>query len=351
MSKKILFALMLFALLGGGFLVFKRTATSPEPLVNELTNFTTATPAPTPMPFADLTIPYLRGRQYQSTLTALNQYADHAAYTSYLTSYDSDGLRINGLLTKPKGAMPQGGWPGIVFVHGYIPPTTYQTTQKYEDYVDYLARSGFVVFKIDLRGHGDSEGEPSGGYFSADYVIDTLNARAALASSSFVNPKAIGLWGHSMAGNIVMRAFAVRPETPAVVIWAGAVYTYLDLSEYGISDNSYRPLPSNSQSQRKRQQLRQIYGDPADGNPFWKLVAPTNYLEELKGAIQLDHATDDPTVSIEYSKNLTKLLDATSVPHEFYEYPSGGHNISGSSFSQAMAHTVQFFQRYLVTSR
>ena len=46
--------------------------------------------------------------------------------------------------------------------------------------MDYLAQNGFVVFKIDLRGHGDSEGEPGGGYFGADYVTDTLNAHSAL---------------------------------------------------------------------------------------------------------------------------------------------------------------------------
>src|SRR5690606_8606887 len=104
-----------------------------------------------------------------------------------------------------------------------------------------LARNGFVVFKIDLRGHAESEGEAGGGYYGSDYVVDTLNARAALASSDFVNPKKIGHWGHSMAGNVTSRALAAMPEIPAVTIWGGAVYTYSDMQKYGIDDNSYRP--------------------------------------------------------------------------------------------------------------
>jgi predicted esterase len=76
-------------------------------------------------------------------------------------------------------------------------------------------------------------------------------------------------------------------------------------------------------------------------------VAATNYLNDLKGAIQLDQATDDQTVSIEYSRNLNMLLNATSVVHEFNEFPSGGHNISGVNFTEAMNKTVGFFDTYL----
>jgi dipeptidyl aminopeptidase/acylaminoacyl peptidase len=138
-----------------------------------------------------------------------------------LTSYDSDGLRVNGLLTIPKG---QGPHPAIVFVHGYIAPTIYKTTERYQDYVDYLARNGFVVFKIDLRGNGESEGDPGGAYYSGDYVIDTLNAYVALQSAEFVDPARVGLWGHSMAGNVTFRALVAKKDIPAVSSGQGRLY-------------------------------------------------------------------------------------------------------------------------------
>lgn len=304
-------------------------------------------PESSPDPFADLTIPYLRQRNYKSSLGDLRIQSENANYTSYVTSYDSDGLRVNGLLTRPKGDSPPGGWPGVVFVHGYIPPTQYQTTVNYASYVDYLARNGFVVFKIDLRGHAQSEGEAGGGYFSGDYVIDTLNARAALQSSDFVNPDAIGLWGHSMAGNVTFRAFTAKPEIPAIVIWAGAVYTYEDMQQIGIDDNSYRPPARTSTGQTRRQKLRELHGDFDPTSEFWQKVAPTNYISDLTGAIQINHAVDDAVVSIEYSRNLMKLLDATSIVHELHEYPSGGHNMTGSSFTSAMQKTVEFYRKYL----
>ncbi len=304
-------------------------------------------PTPTPTLFSEMTVPALRSRNYSSSLNITSKFRQNSNYVSYLARYDSDGLKINGLLTKPTGEMPQGGWPAIVFVHGYIPPTLYKTTQNYEAYVDKLASSGFVVFKIDLRGHADSEGEAGGAYFSSDYVIDTLNARASLQQSDFVNPKSIGVWGHSMAGNVVLRALTARPEIPAAVIWAGAVYSYSDQGKYGINDNSYRPPINPTQRASKRQQLFNAHGQFSTEIAFWKQVAPTNYLSDLKGAIQIHHAVDDGVVNIGYSRDLVALLDKTNVEHQLFEYLSGGHNISGTSFTTAIQRTVDFFGKHL----
>lgn len=301
---------------------------------------------PTKMPFVEMTIPYLRARSYNSKLNDRKEVQDSPNYTGYLTSYDSDGLKINGLLTIPKGNMPKSGWPAIVFVHGYIPPNQYQTLEKYVAYVDYLARNGFVVFKIDLRGHGDSEGRPSGAYYSSDYVIDTLNAYSALEHANFVNPKRIGLWGHSMAGNVTSRAFAAKPDIPAVVIWAGAGYSYTDLIKYRIHDASYVPQPSTA-NRNNQKRLTDSVGQVTADNPFWKTVAFTNYVGDLKGAIQLHHAVDDQTVNVGYSRDLNALLDKTSVKHEYYEYSAGDHNIADPSFGTAMERTVEFYKKYM----
>ena len=327
---------------------------------------------PTPFPFQEMTIPYLRSRTYESSLGSLEQVSSNASYTSYLTSYESDGFKVNGLLTVPKEGGPgspkrsEGGWPAIVFVHGYVPPGSYQTLVNYASYVDYLASNGFVVFKIDLRGHGNSEGEPGGGYYSADYIIDTLNAVAALQGLGgsvkgkesenltlnalplpLVNPERIGLWGHSMAGNVVARALAAQPQIPAVVIFAGAVYTYSDFSQFSIQDNSYQPPPSDAPSRKRRNEMFEKYGQFDPNSDFWKQVPMTNYLTDIKGAISLNHALDDGVVDIRYSRNLNSLLNKTSIPHELNEYPSGGHNFTGAAFNSAMQNTVEFFDKYL----
>ena len=149
-----------------------------------------------------------------------------------------------------------------------------------------------------------------------------------------------------------MRAWATKPDIPAVVIWSGAGYTYTDLQKYKLNDPSYQPTPespeaTNSASFRLRGQLQKLYGKPDLNNHFWHDLAPVSFLSDLKGAIQIDQAQDDTVVNIGYNRDLIKLFDATSVPHQMSEYPTGGHNISGPSFTQAMQHTVEFYKKYL----
>lgn len=345
--SSIIIILVVLVFFGGLFFIFQNKQT-----IKQASNSSNSTLSitPTPFPFSEMTIPALRSRTYESKLGEMKTYEEKANYTSYLTSYTSDGIKINGLLTIPKidPSVRRKPFPAIVFVHGYIPPTLYKTTEKYVDYVDYLARNGFIVFKIDLRGHGNSEGEPGGGYYSSDYVIDTLNAYYALQSFDQVDKTKIGLWGHSMAGNVVMRAWAAKPEIRSVVIWAGAGYTYQDLIDYKLNDQSYRPPNSDTIPRKKRDELFAQYGQFDPNSEFWKQVPATNYLSDLKGAIEIHHAVDDTVVSIEYSRNLMKLMDSTDIPHQLFEYPSGGHNISGSSFSKAMERTVEFYNEKLV---
>lgn len=298
-------------------------------------------------PFNSLTIPYLQNRDYVSSMGEMTLLSESTNYETYLTNFESDDLTINALLTIPNGEQPPQGWPAIIFVHGYIPPGEYQTTERYTSYVDYLARNGFVVFKIDLRGHGDSEGTASGAYYSGDYVIDTLNAYAALESSKFVNQDKIGLWGHSMAGNVILRGVVAKRTIPAAVIWAGAVYTYQDFQEFRISDGSYRRPNTGSWTSRSREELFERHGQFDGSSTFWRQVVPTNYLGGLQTNIQIHHAEDDAVVSVEYTTNLQQILNVKNIPHEVHLYPSGGHNISGVSFSTAMQRTVDFFKLHL----
>ncbi|GAG39353.1 unnamed protein product, partial [marine sediment metagenome] len=247
---------------------------------------------------------------------------------------------------------PQDGFKAIVFNHGYVPPADYRTTERYSAYVDYLAWSGFVVLKIDYRGHGDSQGQPTGSYFSPGYTIDSIAALKSLQTLDIIDPKGIGMWGHSMAGNLVLRAMLIEPDIKAGVIWAGAVYSYDDFVKYGIDDNTYRP-PENLETQEasgRRRRSREIfdtYGRPDSQVDYWKAVSLTENIEFLNSPLQIHHARNDEVVSIGYSYDLTAVLQENGKEYEFYNYEGGGHNLNSPYFDQAMLRTVEFFQNKL----
>lgn len=297
----------------------------------------------------DLTIAALRARDIEgSDITFEQTLPNGANYSQYIVSYVSDGNKIYGLLTVPFGGVPEGGFKAIVFNHGYIPPESYQTTQRYVAYVNALASHDFVVFKIDMRGHGNSEGEATGAYFSPGYTIDAIAALKSLQKLDIVDPHGIGMWGHSMAGNIVLRAMEVDPEDiKAGVIWAGAVYSYDDFVKYRISDPSRPPSGTDTPSRQRSRELIETYGEPNTAVPFWKAVSLTENIDFLQSPLQIHHALNDPVVSIGYSVDLAAVLEAHHKVYEFYQYDGGGHDIDSPYFEQAMLRTIEFFQKYL----
>lgn len=322
----------------------------------------TAIPTAAPLPTStqplfevglEITVDYLQNIEISgSAISYHEELPPNNRYERHIVSYLSEGNQIYGLLTTPLGDPPPDGYPAIVFNHGYIPPANYRTTERYEAYVDYLARSGFVVFKIDFRGHGQSEGQPSGAYFSPGYTIDAIAALKSLQTLAFIDPGGIGMWGHSMAGNVVLRAMLIEPDIQAGVIWSGAVYSYDDFAKYGISDNTYRPPPTPedpeaAERRRERQEIFDTYGRPGSGSEYWQEVSLTAHLDALNQPLQIHHAEDDPVVNIGYSRDLAKALEEHQKEHQFYSYHGGGHNIVSPYFDTAMQRTVQFFRENL----
>jgi hypothetical protein len=109
----------------------------------------TTTPMPHPM-----SIQALRDGNFPGSDIVIESELDRGAnYRRFYAYYLSEGLKIYALLTVPDGDPPEGGFPAIVFNHGYIPPDIYKTTERYIAYVDQIARAGYIVFRIDYRGH------------------------------------------------------------------------------------------------------------------------------------------------------------------------------------------------------
>lgn len=317
----------------------------------------TSTNLETPSYVSPISIDYLRSLDIQSEKVTIEQELSRGSnYKRYIASFLSEGNKIYGLLTIPEVEMPVYGFSAIIFDHGYIPPSQYVTTQSYVAYVDYLTKNGFVVFKIDYRGNGKSEGDPSGSYFSSAYTIDSISALKSLQKFDKVNPNKIGMWGHSMAGNAVLRAMLVSPDIKAGVIWAGAVYSYKDFATYKISDSSYVHRPYDTRvgdAQKNREisdEVQKIRSDPQSidfETAFWISVSLTKNIKYLTSPLQIHHAKDDPTVNIGYSRDLVDVLLGVGKTYEFYEYDGGGHNINSPYFETAMDRTVKFFKEKL----
>lgn len=266
-------------------------------------------------------------------------------YSRQIVSYKSEGLKIYALLTIPNGTPPEGGWPAIVFNHGYIPPSEYRTTERYIAYTDAFSRNGYVLLRPDYRGHGNSEGEASGGYGSNSYTIDVLNAFASLKKYPNVNTEKMGMWGHSMGGFITLRSMVVNKDIKAGVIWGGVVASYEDLFDRWRRRNNPSASP-NTRGGGWRQMLTEQHGLPSENPEFWKTLSANTYLSDISGPIQIHHGESDESVPVEFSTILDSQLKAVGKEVETYIYPGDDHDIT-NYFGTAMNRSVAFFDRIL----
>jgi len=335
-------------LLAGVMAIVLIACTGPPPAVS-----TPAKPSGSPSPsrvaaqptLVSLAIDAMRQREYPGSDLAIEQTLTPGInYRRYVASYQSDGLKIFGLLTVPSGPKPATGWPVIIFNHGYIPPTVYRTTERYVAYVDAFARNGYIVFKPDYRGFGSSQGQAVSAYYAPDDTVDVLNAVTTMQRYANADPNRIGMWGHSMGGNITLRALVIDPRTKVAVIWAGVNATYKDLMENWHPTGGEPVAPSFGGGQR--QNYLGQFGTPEQNPEFWDSISPMAYLGDITAPIQLHQGTADTEVPLQFSQTLANDLRAHGKPVELYTYAGADHNIA-QGFSLAMARSVAFFDHYL----
>jgi len=350
-KKKILIVSVLLFALFGGYLFYSKGYFPKKPdFPTDLNNFLDeggfVGSSELGVPFL-LSIEYLRKGNYPgSDLIIEETLTPGSNYKRYIASYRSEGLKIYGLLTVPEEEEPPEGFPAIIFNHGYIPPAQYRTTEKYVSYVDGFARNGYVVFKPDFRGHGESEGEPTGAYGSNAYTVDALNAVSSVKKYPSVNPEKIGMWGHSMGGFITLRSMVVSDDIKAGVIWAGVVGSYPEMISSWRRRASTPPPGIPSSARRWRDELQAAFGTPEENPDFWNSISATSYLADISGPLSIHHGTLDASVPSEFSENLKGLMDKAGKEAELFLYEGDDHNLS-DSFSTAMRRSVEFFDRHL----
>ena len=290
----------------------------------------------------------MRQREYPgSDLVVEETLLPGAGYDRHIVSYLSDGYKIYALLTVPNGLPPDSGWPVIIFNHGYIPPQIYRPTEEYVPHIDTNSRHGYIILRPYYRGHGDSEGQARGAYGYPDYTVDVLNALASVKRYPTADPNRIGMWGHSMGGQITLRAMVVAPDIRAGVIWAGVVGSYPDLLTLWRRSGGFTPTPDPRFGPRGwRQRLIAEHGAPDENPGFWAAISPNTYLAEISGPLQLHHGDADDIVPVELSQLLEAEMQAAGRYVDLWVYEGDDHNLN-NWFSFAMRTSLIFFDRYV----
>ena len=272
-----------------------------------------------------LSILALRARRFPPSEIRLHRAAArYDAYTSYLMSYTSDDLHITGMATIPTGLGP---FPVVLLNHGYVLPSQYATGEGTRVMADALARRGVLTLATDYRGLGGSEDDAQLNFGARlEFAIDVLNLASAAREFPEAQPGRIGAWGHSLGGELAIRAGVVDPGIGPIAVWAPLSAWLDDISDY------YR-VPTSRSSADLRAAL-----------------SAGNYLEALTGPVDIHQGGEDRVVDPAWASKLRLALEAAGVASNLYVYPGVGHLLNASA-QTVVRNSAEFFRRHLPTAR
>jgi uncharacterized protein len=139
-----------------------------------------------------------------------------------------DDVKLAGTLTLPRGA---GQYPAVILITGSGAQDRNETVAGHRPFLvlaDYLTRKGIAVLRVDDRGVGGSElGSTSA--TSENFAGDVLAGIEYLKTRKEINPKQIGLIGHSEGGMIAPMVAARTTDAAFIVLLAGLGQTGEDV--------------------------------------------------------------------------------------------------------------------------
>ncbi len=143
-------------------------------------------------------------------------------YTQRDVTYENskDSTKLAGTLTIPEGAGPH---PAVLLITGSGPQDRDETIFGHKPFfviADHLTRHGIAVLRVDDRGVGGSTGAKPD-VTTADFATDVEAGVAFLKHQPEIDPRRIGLLGHSEGGEIAPLVAAESHDVACIVLLSG----------------------------------------------------------------------------------------------------------------------------------
>jgi pimeloyl-ACP methyl ester carboxylesterase len=132
-------------------------------------------------------------------------------------NFQSDGLKLAGLVDLPSDYKPGERRPAFIVLHGF---GGNKDGQGQSVVAKQFAKWGYITLRIDFRGCGESEGE-HGRIICLDQVADTRNALSYLATRPEVDPQRIALVGSSFGAAVAVFTGGADQRVAAVISCGG----------------------------------------------------------------------------------------------------------------------------------
>jgi dienelactone hydrolase len=252
------------------------------------------------------------------------------ASPEWITFENENGDELSGLVMHPRD--PSGGLPSVIVVHDLTGHKEQLNRLSFE-----LVRHGYLVFAIDLRDHGRSQGETTFGDYYGGEPWDIVAAYDYLTEKvDHVDPGRIALVGDGFGGAQVLMATDIlameNKSVTATVAWGPP----MDVSGLRADERSWENL--------------EVYLDRRISDVDWK------YVEDRDNRSVIEHI-GSPNWTVEDIFVIYGEQDPFIPQEQFYSLPGIGElqNITEadhdlSEDEEVLSSTIRFLERRLTPS-
>ncbi len=293
-------------------------------------------PTSTPDPFLHYTIPSMRLRAYGGGfIEIIEKLEEKTNFTRYKIRYPSDGLTIYGFMNIPKG---EGPFPVIIAIHGYSDPNNYQLMPYSTGAADDFSREGYLVIHPNMRGYGESDSGDD--RYRAGLAVDVLNLIALVKAQGSLPgtlekaiPTHIGIWAHSMGGEIALRVITVNNhDIKATMLYAPMTGNILHNAQLFFN---FTALPK----------FKEELDTPAY---LHAAISPVYHYHNITSALKLYHGTADPLIPVEYSRETCEILTSLDKEINCAFYEDAKHTFNSNYTSYFEKSFFYFFKTHLL---
>jgi dipeptidyl aminopeptidase/acylaminoacyl peptidase len=249
-----------------------------------------------------------------------------------------DGKEIPAIYYKPLQASKEKKVGALVWVHG---GPGGQSRVGYANSIQYLVNHGYAVLAVNNRG--------SSGYGKTFYKMDNKDhgggdlkdcvwGKKWLAEQDYIDSNAIGIYGGSYGGCMVLNALCFYPDEFKAGVDLFGVANWL---------RTLRSIPPYWESFRKA--LYDEMGDPntADSVMLKNTSALYNYQKITKPLIVFQGVNDVRVLKVE-SDEIVEGVKKNGVPVEYVIFPDEGHGfVKKENLITTDKRTLEFLDKYM----
>jgi len=283
--------------------------------------------------------------------------AEGLPYDTQTVTFRNGDITLAGTACLPRTA---GKHPGVVLLHGSGAQSRWGTNRYI---ADLFARSGIATLVYDKRGSGESTGSWESSTYD-DLARDAMVGIDVLRSFSSIDPRKIGLHGHSEGGIVAPVAASLAPQKIAFIVAedtvAGPVYqqdlyrTRLALQSSGFSSQEIatanrvyalfidvargaRPRADWTQAvlENQKQAWFQWLGLPGDDSWIWKRypkignIDTLRYWQRVQVPVLLIYGERDHLVPVDESiRRIQAALPHPNSNNSAFIVPNAQHNLT-----------------------